>query len=154
MSHLMLCHFGAELHQKQHSEFNRMFTELYKKGSEARRTLDQCLPFRDFLLQGYSSLERILVLINVLLFCASLSAENVDEGVSQAILYIMFAIAYFVTTTTCLSGANSLKRKVWLHREQSSVTSESGNSSQTIVGTSGDKKISSCDADQTLAEGN
>ena len=30
----------------------------------------------------------------------------------------MFAIAYFVTTTTCLSGANSLKHKVSLANRQ------------------------------------
>ncbi len=113
MSQLMLCHFGAELQQKQHTEFNQMFSQLQKVGFEARRTIDQCLPFRDFFLQGYSSLEKILVLINVVLFSASLSAENVDQEVSQVILYIMFAVAYFVTTTTCLSGANSLKTKVW-----------------------------------------
>ena len=90
-----------------------MFTELCKIGDEARRTVDQCLPFREFFLQDYTSLEKILVLINVVLFSASLSAENVDQEVSTAILYIMFAIAYFVTTTSCLSGANTIKRKVW-----------------------------------------
>ena len=35
----------------------------------------------------------------------------VNENISAAILYIMFAIAYFVTTTTCLSGATQLKRR-------------------------------------------
>jgi len=53
----------------------------------------------------------MLVLINVVLFTTSLSAENVNQEVSAAILYIMFAIGYFVTTTACLTGAASLKRK-------------------------------------------
>ena len=53
----------------------------------------------------------MLVLINVVLFGASLSAENIDQNVSSAILYIMFAIAYYVTTSTCLFGANALKRR-------------------------------------------
>lgn len=53
----------------------------------------------------------MLVLINIVLFGTSLSAENIDQNVSSAILYIMFAIAYYVTTSTCLFGANALKRK-------------------------------------------
>jgi hypothetical protein len=53
----------------------------------------------------------MLVLINVVLFATSLSAENVDQEVGAAILYIMFAIGYFVTTSTCLTGAASFKRR-------------------------------------------
>lgn len=70
------------------------------------------LPLREFFLQDYSGLEKTLVLINVALFGLSTCAENVDQEVSNAILYFMFSIAYFVTTTTCLSGANALKRKI------------------------------------------
>ena len=62
-------------------------------------------------MQDYSALEKMLVLINVILFGASLSAENVDQEVSTALLYIMFAIAYYVTTSSCLFGASSLKRR-------------------------------------------
>ena len=54
------------------------------------------------------------MLINVVLFTASLSGDNVDEEISTAILYMMFAIIYFVTSTTCLSGASTLKRKACL----------------------------------------
>ena len=93
--------------------FNRAFSDMQKIGSEASRTLDQCLPLRELFLQDYSTLEKMLVLINVVLFSASLGANSVDSEVNTAILYIMLAIAYFVTTTTCLSGANTLKRKVY-----------------------------------------
>ena len=47
----------------------------------------------------------MLVLINIILFASSLSVDNVDENISQAITYIMFAIGYFVFTTSCLSSA-------------------------------------------------
>ena len=60
-------------------------------------------------------MEKILVVINVTLFAASLSADNTDEEVSTVILYIMLLIGQFVTTSTCLSGAHALKRKVY-HR--------------------------------------
>ena len=60
-------------------------------------------------------MEKILVVINVTLFAASLSADNTEEEVSTVILYIMLLIGQFVTTSTCLSGAHALKRKVY-HR--------------------------------------
>jgi len=56
----------------------------------------------------------MLVLINIILFSASLSADNLEQEVTTAILYIMFAIAYYVTTSTCLFGANALKRKAFV----------------------------------------
>lgn len=111
VSHLMLNHFGSELHS-HHKQFNIVFSDLYKLGSETNCTMDRYLPLRELFLQDYSTLEKILVLINVALFGASMSAENIDQEVSTAILYFMFSIAYFVTTTTCLSGANALKRQV------------------------------------------
>ena len=70
------------------------------------------LPLRQLFLQDYTGLEKILVLINLTLFGASLSAENLDQDVRTAILYFMFSIAYFVTTTTCFSGASALKHKI------------------------------------------
>ena len=51
----------------------------------------------------------MLVLINIVLFVVSLSADSIEQEVSAVILYIMFAIAYFVTTSTCLSSASALK---------------------------------------------
>ena len=78
---------------------------------ETGRSIENSLPLRELLLQDYSGLEKMLVLINIVLFSASLSAENIDQNVSSAILYIMFSIAYYVTTSTCLFGANTLKRK-------------------------------------------
>ena len=54
-------------------------------------------------------MEKILVLINIFLFVVSLSADSIEQEVSTVILYIMFAIAYFVTTSTCLSSASALK---------------------------------------------
>lgn len=110
----MLCHFGQELHD-QHKQFNIVFSELYKLGSETNHTLETYLPLRELFMQDYSCLEKILVLINMALFVAGLSScspdKKVDQEVSTAILYLMFAISYFVTTTMCLSGANNLKRK-------------------------------------------
>ena len=41
-------------------------------------TVEEFLPIRELFLQDYSSLEKMLVLINVVLFTTSLSAENVD----------------------------------------------------------------------------
>ena len=104
----MLCHFGQELHD-QHKEFNRAFTELFKVANKTGHVVESSLPLKQLFLQDYSSLEKILVLINVTLFAASLSAPETDQNVATAILYIMFAMAYFVMTTTCLSGATSLK---------------------------------------------
>ena len=62
-------------------------------------------------MKDYCSLEKLLVMINFVLFCVSLCAENNDKDVNTAILYIMFAIAYFVSSTSCLSSATNLKRR-------------------------------------------
>jgi hypothetical protein len=45
---------------------------------ETGKTIESSFPLRELLLQDYSALEKMLVLINVVLFGASLSAENVD----------------------------------------------------------------------------
>lgn len=57
----------------------------------------------------------------------------------------MFSIAYFVTTTTCLSGANALKHKVNLpnRHDHESETKESGNDSANKLGKSAVGKSSS-----------
>jgi len=81
------------------------------------------MPLQDFFLPEYSSLEKILVCLNIVLFGASLSDENLDQEVGTAILYIMFSVAYFVTTTTCLSGANALKRKACMQTASSELNS-------------------------------
>ena len=96
---------------------------------ETGRSIENSLPLRELLLQDYSGLEKMLVLINIVLFGASLSAENIDQNVSSAILYIMFAIAYYVTTSTCLFGANTLKRKSGF-QPISSETNANGQSQQ------------------------
>ena len=75
ISHLMLCHFGQELHD-QHKQFNIAFSEMYKMMSEAGHSVKSCIPFRELFLQDYSGLEKMLVLINVILFTASLSSVN------------------------------------------------------------------------------
>ena len=106
----MLCHFGQDLHD-QHKQFNTLFTEIVKIGNEANRSVESIFPLRSLFLQDFSCLEKVLVLINVVLFAVSLSADDQDQEISTAILYMMFAIIYFVTTTTCLSGASALKRK-------------------------------------------
>lgn len=82
ISNLMLCHFGQELHG-QHKQFNIAFSEMYKLMSEAGHTVKSCLPFRELFLQDYSGLEKMLVLINLVLFTSSLSSvnNNLDEGV-------------------------------------------------------------------------
>lgn len=51
-----------------------------------------------------------------------MSADNLDQEVSTAILYFMFSIAYFVTTTTCFSGANALKHK--LNNQSASIANK------------------------------
>ena len=93
----------------------------------------------------------MLVLINVVLFGASLSAENIDQNVSSAILYIMFAIAYYVTTSTCLFGANALKRKAYNHsvladsaangQHQSLVANKEGKTGEFTIATPGDNFV-------------
>lgn len=122
LSQLMLCHFGEEL-QGHHMRFGEVINDLLKMSCDASRSLESCIPLRQIFLQDYSALEKVLVLINVVLFSASLSAENVDKEVGVAILYIMFAIAYFITTTSCLSGASSLKRKAIHSSAESAETS-------------------------------
>ena len=107
----MLNHFGQEIHN-HHKQFNLVYSELYKLGNDANYAMYAYLPFSKLFLQGYTGLEKTLVLINFALFGASMCAENVDQDVGTAILYLMFSIAYFVTTTTCLSGANTLKIRV------------------------------------------
>ena len=89
------------------------------------------MPLSELFLQDYSTLEKVLVLINVALFSASLGSDTVDPEVNTAILYIMLAVAYFVTTTTCLSGANTLKRKVYQNKNESSLADDSSAKSQT-----------------------
>jgi len=70
--------------------------------------IDYFLPLKNVLLNDYTSLEKILVAINVILFAVSFQCD-VDGEVSTALIYIMFAIAYFVATTTCLTGAAQIK---------------------------------------------
>jgi len=65
---------------------------------------------KDQLLKDFTNLEKFLVCLNVLLFAASFQCQEVDSEVSTALIYIMFAIAYFVTTTTCLNGAATIKK--------------------------------------------
>jgi len=62
-------------------------------------------------MRDYCVIERLIVLLNVILFCISLSIENADQDVNTAILYIMFIIAYFVSSRSCLTGASNLKRR-------------------------------------------
>lgn len=113
-----------------------MFTQFQKLSNQTNYSVEQFLPFKDFFLPEYSCLEKILVVINITLFCASLSDENLDQEVGTAILYIMFAIAYFVTTTTCLSGANALKRKACI-KQISEEGSKAGPDSETQPSKSG-----------------
>ena len=71
--------------------------------------LDYFLPMKDKVLNHYTSIEKVLVVINVILFALSFQCQDVDSEVSTALIYIMFAIAYFIMTTTCLTGAASIK---------------------------------------------
>ena len=91
--------------------------DLQKIGCQATRKVKSVLPLRELFLEEFSNLEKILVLINVVLFAASLSDENIDQDVGAAIMYIMFAMAYFVTTTMCLSGAQAIKKRTSLSVE-------------------------------------
>ena len=141
ISNLMLCHFGQELHD-QRMQFNLAFSEMYKLMSEASHSVKSCLPFRELFLQDYSGLEKMLVLINLVLFSASLSSvnKNVDEGVQTAIYYIIFAIAYFVATTTCLTGANSLKREASFRTAAAAAASVSSEN-VVLLGTSSSSEL-------------
>ena len=74
----LACHggpFGQELHD-QHKQFNVAFSEVYKLMSEAGHSVKSCIPFRELFLQDYSGLEKMLVLINLVLFTSSLSSVN------------------------------------------------------------------------------
>ena len=74
-----------------------------------RFDLDYFLPMNAKILSNYTTLEKVLVIVNIALFAASFQCQDVDSEVSTALIYIMFAIAYFVATTTCLTGASSIK---------------------------------------------
>ena len=115
VSQLMICHFGQELHDRSQS-FKRSFKTLYQLSGQTGRSLEQTLPMSELILRDYSALEKMLVLINLVLFCGSLHAENVDEGVKAVLCYFMLAIAYFATTATCLSNAAAFKHRVSLRR--------------------------------------
>ena len=80
---------------------------------------------KDKVLNHYTSVEKALVIINVILFAASFSCQDVDNEVSTALIYIMFAIAYFVATTTCLTGAESIKGIFGLDQNGNAVDEES-----------------------------
>lgn len=67
------------------------------------------MPLTNLILKDHTSLEKILVIINVVLFAASYQCSEVDTEVNTVLIYIMFAIAYFVATSTCLHGAASMK---------------------------------------------
>ena len=54
-------------------------------------------------------MERVLVILNFILFVISFQCAEVDSDVSNAMIYIMYAVAYFVITTTFLSGAASFR---------------------------------------------
>ena len=64
-----------------------------------------------FLMSDYCALERVIVLLNIVLFCFTLNIENADQDVNTAVLYIMFIIAYFASSKSCLTGATTLKRR-------------------------------------------
>ena len=149
----MLSHFGHELHS-QHQQFNMVFSELYKLASDTNTIMFTYLPLREIFLQDYSGLEKMLVLINFALFGASMCADNVDQEVGTAILYLMFSIAYFVTTTTCLSGANVLKNKISMsnRQDQESDASQYGNEGAAKVGKSGVGKNQSIKKQQTATK--
>ena len=94
-------------------------------------SLDQF--FRTIFLKEYSNLEKVIVLLNVFLFSLSLSEDNqknVDQDVNTAILYIMFTIAYFVSSTSCLSGAYSLKSKACATPAENNLNSSSFTTSE------------------------
>ena len=106
----MLCHFGQELHDQGGQELNNVLSHFEKLSMESYHAIESCIPFQQLFLQDYTGLEKLLVLINIVLFGASLNAgENLDPNVAVAIFYIMFTIAYFVVTSTCLTGATLLK---------------------------------------------
>ena len=98
----------------------------------------------DILLKDYCSLERILVIINLILFGTSFQCAEVDSDVSNAMIYIMYAVAYFVFTTTFLSGAasfrNSLKNEGnrWTADSQSSMLPADGHA-KSVTGLAGKK---------------
>ena len=107
----MLCHFGnQELQDQSGKELNRVFSHFYRLSDETVHAIESCLPFNQLFLQDYTGLEKLLVLINVVLFGASLNAGDLLEpNVAIAILYIMFTILYFVVTSTCLTSAAMIK---------------------------------------------
>ena len=85
------------------------------------------VPFKEHLLHDYSNLEIFLVIVNVILFSASYN-QDVDSEISTVLIYIMFAIAYFILTSTCLSGAVLIKRffTFFEDKKSSNVLSEAG----------------------------
>jgi len=105
---LLACHFG------QNYTYN---SAPFKSLDQIGRQCDACygyelgyfMPLKDQLLKDYCSLEKVLVLVNLLLFATSFQCAEVDSDVSNALIYIMYAIAYFVITTTFLSGAASIR---------------------------------------------
>lgn len=108
----MLDHFGHEVHA-HHKQFNILLSELSKLCNDTNQVLFTLLPLRKLFLADYSDLEKLLVLINLALFGACMCAgDDVDPNVATVIIYFFFAIAYFMTTSVCLSGANSLKRQI------------------------------------------
>lgn len=94
---------------KEHKAFNNAFSEFYEVTTDDKQTSG--LTLISMIMKDYCNLERVLVLINTILFSISLGVEHADKEVNAAILYIMFGIAYFVSSTSCLSGASNLKRK-------------------------------------------
>ena len=73
----MLCHFGQDLNDQQKT-FRLIFNQLQRLCNESHLTIENYLPMKEFFLPEYSSLEKILVIINVILFATSLSDENLD----------------------------------------------------------------------------
>jgi hypothetical protein len=67
------------------------------------------MSLKDTLLKDYCTLERVLVILNLILFAVSFQCSEVDSDVSNAMIYIMYAVVYFVITTTFLSGAASFR---------------------------------------------
>ena len=67
------------------------------------------MSLKDTLLKDYCTLERVLAILNFILFAISFQCTEVDSDVSNAMIYIMYAVAYFVITTTFLSGAASFR---------------------------------------------
>lgn len=117
----MICHFNHELNDKRIA-FKEAFCTIQRGSQQSPLALEECLPWKSLFLQDYCSIEKLLVLLNLVLFGASMCDRSADPNVHAALIYLMLAGAYFAGTSAFLMRSSPAARDdataIWAEHEK------------------------------------